>query len=149
MLPAVPRSASFVQQIFIRTPSTVAVVFAFEDVPDVPNRVTPRFLRHDGELLLEGTPVEAPDVKQVYVLGHGQVVSSGVVGKITGMLEGVGEGQDQTVDLDITLDDPWLKLGVTGHYPFVPPLFVLEMMHDGAQPVTYGATITVGDLGGG
>lgn len=147
LAPAV-RSNTLDTTVFIRHPNAVVVVFDFLDVPDVPNRVTPRFLLSDGAPFLEGLPVEGPGVQQLYVLGHGQAVPSGMSGKITGMLEGMGEGQDQMVDLDITIADPWERYGVTRHFPFVPPEFVLRMLHDGAAPITYEATINVGPFGG-
>lgn len=141
------RSATNQTEITIRYPADTSVVFVFDDVPDAGNRVTPRFLTERGVPFLEGEPVEAPAVVQAYLIGHGQIVPSGIIAKITGMLEGVGEGQDQMVDLDVEAFDQFKAQGITGHFPFTLPKFILEMVHDGAAPITYGATITVGDIG--
>lgn len=143
------RSETESVMIEIRHPQLCRIDFHFVDVPDIPNRVTPRFLSGDGVLLFPAVPVEGPDVRHEYLLGHGQVSPAGFVGKITGTSEGPGQGVMIDYDLDFTaVVDQILARGVTGHLMVVPPETVIEMLHDGAAEITYSATITVGALGG-
>lgn len=141
------RSSTEDVEIFIRDPERCRIQFEFLDVPGVANRVTPRFLFNGGQLLIPEVPVEGPDVRQVYLLGHGQVVPSGVVGNITGQTEGPGQGVMVDYDLEITAIDQMLARGITGHQLLTPTHFRVEMLHDGGADITYSATITVGDLG--
>lgn len=141
------RSATEDVEIFIREPDLCIVRFEFLDVPDVPNRVTPRFLFNGGQPLFDAVPVEGPDVRQFYLLGHRQVVPSGVIGNIKGQTEGPGQGVMVDYDLEITAVDQLLAGGVTGHQFITPTKFRIEMLHDGGADITYSATITVGVLG--
>lgn len=141
------RSATESVEVDIRAPDLCRIDFHFIDVPDVANRVTPRFTSAAGHLLFPAVPVEGPDVRQMYLLGHGQVVPAGVVGKITGTTEGPGQGVMVDYDLDITAIDQILARGVTGHLMVLLPETIIEMQHAGGAEITYSATITVGNLG--
>ena len=107
-----------------------------------------RFLElNTGAVFIPVVPAEGPHVNHTYLLGHGQVVPSGLVGKITGKTEGPGQGVMVDYDLEITAFDQLLAQGITGHSIITPTHFILEMLHDGGASITYSATITVGDLG--
>ena len=141
------RSATNDVEVQLHNPEQAVVRFRFEDVPDVANRVAVRFKAIDtGEVFVPEVPVEGPDVNQIYLVGHGQIVQSGVIAKITGQTEGPGGGVMVDYDLSVTAVDPLLALGITGHSIIVPAHFVIEILHDGNASITYQASITVGDL---
>jgi hypothetical protein len=126
-------------------PRNGAALFHFGFLDASPsNTITPRFLLSDGELLLEGTQVDAADGHQLYLIGHGQVIHRGVVGHITGQSVGEGAGTARTFDLEIELSDPLLSEGIAGNTTFRPSHLLLEMVHGGPDLITYGATILVG-----
>ena len=142
-LPFESRSETNQTLILLPRDGSALVHFGFADAsPSDP--VTPRFLLSDGELLLEGVQVDAPDGHQIYLIGHGQVIAKGVVGRITGTATGQGEGQNLSYDLDIEAFDPLLAAGITGNTTFRPSQLRVEMLHGGSGPITYGATILVG-----
>ncbi len=149
LIPPEARAATNDVEIQLRNPHFAVVRFIFQDVPDVANRVTARFLDiNTGEVFIPETPVEAPNVNQIYMLGHRKVVPSGLVGKITGTTEGPGQGVMVDYDLDITLFDQLLARGVTEHSLLCPPHFIVEMRHEGNASITYQASVTAGDLTG-
>lgn len=148
-IPLVVRSATQSVEIKMRNPEFTVVRFVFENVPDVANRVTVRFKDlKTGVVFVPEVPVEGPNVSQVYLLGHRQVIPSGVVGKITGQTEGPGQGVMVDYDLDITIFDQLLAQGITGHSVVVPTSFDIETLHDGGADIRYQAFITIGELSG-
>jgi hypothetical protein len=106
--------------------------------------VTPRILSDAGAVLLEGAPIDGPDVQRTYVLGHGQIIPKGNVARITGTAVGQGEGKDLAYDLTVQALDYLAEIGIDGETAFRPSSLVLEMDHGGSGPITYGATILVG-----
>lgn len=144
LLAGIVRDASHTLEVNVPRSGITSIVMQFDDVPDVPNQVTPIFRAADGvTLLFEPVPVAAPNVTQLYLVGHGKVVPDGIIGKITGQTEGPGMGVVVDYDLDITAFDQLKAMGLAGHTPFFLPKFEIEFQHDGAAPVTYGALITV------
>lgn len=151
LFPPEARVATNDVEIQLRNPHFAVVRFIFQDVPDVANRVTPRFkLLDTGVVFIPEVPVEGPNVNQTYLLGHRQIIPSGVVGKITGQTEGPGQGVMVDYDLDITIFDQ-LKThhGITEHSILCPAHFIVEMLHDGNASITYQASVTIGSLPGG
>lgn len=144
LFPLEARSATNDVQVQTRNPNVAVLRFLFEDVPDVANRVIVRFKDPDtGLLLVPAVPVEGPDVKQTYLLGHRTVVPSGIVAKITGTTMGPGEVQTN-YDLDVEVFDQLLGQEITGHTHLVPAHFVVEVFHDGTAAIRYEASITIG-----
>jgi hypothetical protein len=138
-----PRSET--NRTLIQLPRTGAAIVQIGFVDASPsNPVTPRFLNDKGDLILDGIEVDGPDVRQSYIMGHGQLVQKGIVGRITGTAIGQGEGQNLTYDLDIEAFDPFEREGVSGNTISRPSSISLEMQHGGSGPITYGATILVG-----
>ena len=142
-LPFEPRSETTQLLLLLPRSGTALFHFGFADATPT-DPVTPRFLLSDGELLLEGTTADGSDGHQLYLIGHGQVIPKGIVGRITGTASGQGEGQDLTYDLAIEAFDPLLSEGITGNTTFRPSALRVEMLHGGSGPITYGATIMVG-----
>lgn len=148
LIPVAVRNATNTVAVAIRNPEMCVVRFRFLDVPDVPNRVTPIFKTLEtGRVFVPEVPVEAPSIDQIYLLGHGNVVPSGVVAKITGQTEGPGMGVMVDYNLEIEAIDQLLARGFTGHSLLIPTNFVIEIVHDGGADITYSASITLGDLG--
>jgi hypothetical protein len=138
-----PRSET--NRTLILLPRTGAAIIQIRCVDASPSDpVTPRFLNDQDDLILDGVEVDAPDIRQSYVIGHGQLVQKGIVGRITGTATGQGEGQDLTYDLAIEAFDPFEREGVSGNTISRPSAIFLEMQHGGSGPITYGATILVG-----
>ena len=150
LIPPEARSATNDVEVQLHNPEQTVIRFQFADVPDVPNRVTVRFKDLDtGAVFVPEVPVEGPAVNQVYLLGHGLIVPSGVIARITGQTEGPGQGVMVDYNLDVTAVDQLLALGITGHSIAVPAHFDVELLHDGNAEITYQASITIGDLEGG
>jgi hypothetical protein len=140
-LPFEPRSET--NRTLLSLPRTGAAIFHFGFVDaSVSDSVTPRFLLDDGETLLEGTLVDASNVHQRYVIGHGQIIPK--LENITGQTIGVGAGTERTYDLQTEIIDPLLAEGITGNTAYRPSVLMLEMLHGGTAPITYGCTLLVG-----
>jgi hypothetical protein len=157
LLPFEPRSESNTTRIHLRAkPGATLIRIGYVDAT-MSNAVTPRFLIDDSHsfpesladatVLLEGERVEEAQKNQLYVLGHGQLNTKGVVARITGMATGQGQGagNDSSFDLFIEALDLFSGTVVTGDSTLIFPQLILEMQHDGPGPITYGATIIVGN----
>jgi hypothetical protein len=137
-----PRAETHTVEITLPRTDTTLIEIKYEDT-SMANSVLPRFRLSRGSDFVFSVEATEPTT-HVYLIGHGQIVPSGVVATITGVVEGQGEGNDQTYNLDITANDPLLAIGLAGHSMLLDSLFTIEFVHSSAVPVTYSATIMVG-----
>jgi hypothetical protein len=141
-LAAVPRTETHTLEVFLPKTDTTIVEMTFEDATPAAT-VTPEFSLINGSTFLNGKPADSTQ-KQVYLIGHGQVVPSGIIGHITGMGDSQGQGNDILYDLEVTAEDQLLAAGLAGHSLLISSLFTIEFHHSSATPVTYSAHILVG-----